>query len=146
MLSRSHRLKWMNGERAGLAKSCRLFLMLYFQDWIDRSLGYLTDNTQPTMLCITPTAALTLTVKRFSLLWPIAPFSIFFLTVKYFWMNSILNLNIENPHTLDILYLFFYILCISCMLKFCACFRKTGWETVTYVPQLHLKAALHNFQ
>lgn len=68
MLSRSHRLKWGSEERAGLTQSVlSIFNAVFSRLWIDGSLGYLTDNTQPTMLSISLTATLTLTVKPFSL-------------------------------------------------------------------------------
>lgn len=83
------------------------------------------------MLSITLTATLTLDCKTISTwfsfsFWSIALFILFyfFLTVKYFWMNNILKFNLKKKKKIQTLEMFFFILCISCMLMFCACFRN----------------------
>lgn len=59
MLSRSHRLKRVSEGRASLAQSVlSIFNAVFSGLWIDRSLGYLTDNMQPTMLSISLTVTL----------------------------------------------------------------------------------------
>lgn len=115
MLSWSHRLKRVSEERAGLARSVSsIFNAVFSRLWMDRSLGYLTDNTQPPTLSISLTATLTLTVKPFSLgsfffleYCTFMIFFILFLTVKYFWMNNILNLIGEKKTQIQTLEMFF---------------------------------------
>lgn len=68
MLSRSHRLKQASEGSASIAQSVLFIFNAVFSGlWIDRSLGYLTDNTQPTMLSTSLTATLTRSVKSYSL-------------------------------------------------------------------------------
>lgn len=111
-------------KRAVLAQSvASIFNAVFSRLWINRS--YLTDNTQPTTLSIFLTATFTLTVKPFSL----GPYCTFFflffqfLTVTHFWMNNILKLKKQTNWRWGF-FLSFFILCISCMLMFCACFCK----------------------
>lgn len=134
-----------------LPRLWHLFLMLYFQDWFDRSLGYLTDNTQPTTLSIFHTATFTLTVPPFSL-GSYRTFFFFFLILD----SDVLGWTISENSTKKqknyklwsfVLFFLFFPFCVSVV---CSCSvhvsAKTGWDIVTYLPQLHLTAALHNFQ
>lgn len=150
MLSWSHRLKRVSEEHAGLAQSVSsIFNAVFSRLWIDRSLGYLSDNAQPTMLSISLTATLTLTVKPFSLFFFLeyCTFDLFF----FFDSDVLLDkqyLKIQHwkkkTNSGDV---FSFSLCVSVV---CSCSvhvsAKTGWDIVTYLPQLHLTAALHNFQ
>lgn len=64
MLSRSHRLQQASEGCASIAQSVLFIFNAVFSGlWIDRSLGYLTDNTQPTMLSTSLTATITLECK-----------------------------------------------------------------------------------
>lgn len=138
-----------------LPRLWHLFLMLYFQDWFNRSLGYLTDNTQPTTLSIFHTATFTLTVQPFSLGSYRTFFFFFFNSWQWrTWMNNIWKLNQKTKkYKLWSCFCFFSPLSFFfpfCVSVVCSCSvhvsAKTGWDIVTYLPQLHLTAALHNFQ
>lgn len=94
---------------------------------------------QPTALSIILTAAFTLTVKPFphGSFWITAPSFFFFLNKRKSILDSdvlLVNNNCKTQLKRDF-FSFFSILCISCMLMFCACFCK-DWMRYCNIPAI----------